>query len=147
MNNVVKLGGFDSLVQREFFKIDDGHFGPWGFDITVWDIQPDKYQLAALTDEQREAYEAGNLQRVKVRFTACLLDNDYNSEITNIWLDGLSVETGKELGESVPFIESWNGRRIQRGAINVSLAWIADSLRLIGITEASDEIERKLGIQ
>jgi len=147
MNNIVKLRGFDSLVEREFFKIDDGHFGPWGFDVTVWDIQPDKYQLAALTDEQREAYQNGDISRVEVRFRACLLDNDYHSENYKIWLDGLSVETGRELGESVPFIESWNGRRLQRGAINVSLAWIADSLRLIGITDASDEIERKLGIR
>lgn len=141
MNNVVKLRGFDRKESSQFFKINDGYFGKWAFDVEVWDKEPTSLFLERLTPAQTRAYHNGDVNLFHITFTACINDLDILASGGTVWVEGLTVENGFIVGDSLPVTKSYLARTWQKEAIDRSMKWLSGAVGMLNIWDAKEAID------
>lgn len=143
MNDVLKY----SYTEKpdEFFKIQDGYFGEWGFDVRAWQRKPASLDLERLTPKQLKDYENGNISLYRVTFTACINEIDLQAGGELVWIEGLTVEHGKPLDSISPYVESLSARGRQREAVTKSMEWLSGTVGLLNIWDAKEAIDRCRG--
>jgi hypothetical protein len=147
VNNVVKLRGFDRVVV-ESFNHEPG--GPWHYEVEVWQANAeemaDSYQR--LKPEEVREYLAGDLNLFVLKVRACVDPHWIGTSVSPpVWVKGLTFSGGVIRTQSVKAVESdWFDLWL-RESRRSGLYWLADTLDRLGMDEASNDVERKIGMR
>ena len=138
MENVVKLRGWPVSEPIQFVQVDNGNFGCWYFDVDTFDHDPSPSELLHIGHEDRLAYYASQLRPVKVKVTACINDKGLGCEAVVMWVTPEEFEARTYLGTR-------QVTEAMRGAISNSMQWVSETLGMLGIGSARDEVDRARG--
>lgn len=147
MSNVVKLKGFERSVVESFNHEPDG---PWHYEVEVWEANAeemaDSYQR--LKPEEVREYLAGDLNLFVLKVRACVDPTWLGTSVSSpVWVKGQTFSGGQIRTETGKAISSAWFNSLCFQAKRAGVERLAEILGRIGISEARNEVERRIGLR